>query len=106
MIYTSKSSNEKKDSVEEESEEKEFVHNQREDKKHLQLVKAEADKRVNEHEEMEEAIINEQEVKKSTRRGKRNWSPSYIVRVFDWCVARRTESDIGMRALSRLASQF
>ena len=53
--------------------------------------------------------INEKAIiRRTTRLGKRNWSPGYIIRVYDWCMARKAESDstIGRRALSRLGSEF
>ena len=51
--------------------------------------------------------INEKKLVRATRQGKKNWGPGYIIRVYDWCMARKAESDnIGKRALSRLGSEF
>ena len=51
--------------------------------------------------------INETKIVRATRLGKKNWGPGYIIRVFDWCMARKAESDnLGKRALSRLGSEF
>ena len=46
------------------------------------------------------------EVKRNTRKGRRNWNPGYIIRVYDWCIARKRESEVSRRALSRLGSDF
>ena len=72
-----------------------------------QIVNLEVDRRVSGDIDMKKEVLhNECVVPRSSRKGKRNWSASYIVRVFDWCETRRAESKLSLRALTRLACEF
>ena len=59
---------------------------------------------VDEDDDIEEEVINQVAVRRPSRKGKRNWSPSYVIRVFDWCIAHQKELNIGKRATARLAA--
>ena len=52
---------------------------------------------VDEDDDVEEEVINQVAVRRPSRKGKRNWSPSYILGVYTGFIARHKELNIGVR---------
>ena len=48
-------------------------------------IKIESEHRAQKKSVSERKAVNNTQKRRSTRLGKRNWSPGYIVRVIDWC---------------------
>ena len=106
MIYNASAGVEKENFQAEAVEDKDVLQLLEIEKIEIECIKEEIEGRVVGANHVEEEVINQLLVQKSSRRGVRNWSPSYIVRVFDWCISRQNELGIGKRGLSRLAADY